>query len=383
MRAWGLLTRRSLGGVGGLGTWVITMGAVFATALSAQAPPTVWDGVYTAAQASRGAVAYDAECASCHGPSGAGGGMAPPLVGAAFSANYDGLSVADLFDRNRSTMPPGKEGQLSPAQNADITAFMLQFNGFPAGGQELPSQSMALKAIRYVAMQPEPPKQGQAPPGPHQDNTPGAEWIQRLERPERIPGLKIDEVIRSLGLQPGDVVADIGSGTGAYTIPFAKTVAPTGRAIAVDIWPELLDHVKQKAVASSVANLQTVLAALDDPRLPPQQVDVAFFHDVFHNTNDRVGYLRVLVSQLKPTGRIAIIEQEFDDPIAKKWDEDEDRITREQVSEWMAAVGFELKAEFDLFQGSKNPKGTGMPERWFVIYGPRSHTTKESQSWRR
>lgn len=61
-------------------------------------------------------------------------------------------------------------------------------------------------------------------------------------------------------------------------------------------------------------------------------------------------------------------------PIAKKWDEDADRITPVQVKEWMAAVGFELKAEFDLFQGAKNPKGTGMPERWFVIYGAHSST---------
>lgn len=362
---------------------LVAAGVVFTTALAAQAPKTVWDGVYTTAQATRGAVLFDAECAACHGPSGAGGGMAAPLVGAAFSANYDGLTVGDLFDRNRSTMPPGKEGQLSAEQNADIAAFMLQFNAFPAGEKELPAQGMLLRSIKYLAAQPEQPNQGNRPPGTHQDNTRGEEWITRLERPERIPGLKIDEVIASLGLKPGDVVADIGSGTGAYTIPFAKAVAPSGKAIAVDIWPELLAYVKQKAVTANVTNLHTVLAALDDPKLPPQQVDLAFFHDVFHNANDRPGYLRVLVSRLKPGGRIAIIEQEFDDPIAKKWDEDADRITREQVKEWMAAAGFELKQEFDLFQGAKNPKGTGMPERWFVIYGSRSITTKENASWLR
>ena len=373
MRAWGL----------GLGAWLVFMGAVLVSAPSAQSPPSVWDGVYTSAQAARGAIAFDAECAACHGPSGAGGGMAPQLVGAAFSANYDGLSVADLFDRNRTTMPPGNEGALTAQQLADITAFMLKFNGFPAGDKELSSQSMMLKSIRYDAMQPEKPNQGDRPPNTHQDNTTGAEWIARLERPDRIPGLKIDEVIAALGLRPGDVVADIGSGTGAYTIPFAKAVAPSGKAIAVDIWPELLDYVKQKATSASVINLQFLLAALDDPRLPPQQVDLAFFHDVFHNTNDRLAYLRVLTSQLKPTGRIAIIEQEFDDPIAKKWDEEQDRITPEQVKEWMAEFNFELKAEFDLFRGANNPKGTGMPERWFVIYGPRSHTPPEKTIWRR
>ena len=79
--------------------------------------------------------------------------------------------------------------------------------------------------------------------------------------------------------------------------------------------------------------------------------------------------MKVLAAQLKPTGRIAIIEQEFSDPIAKKWDEDKDRITPEQVKQWMAAVGFELKQSFDMFEGAKNPKGAGMPERWFVVYG--------------
>ena len=366
-----------------LGSWVVLSGAVFAAALSAQTPQTVWDGVYTADQAARGAPLYEKECAGCHGPAGIGGGMAPALVGAAFSANYDGMTVGDLFERNRTTMPPGSEGMIPASDLADITAVMLKFNGFPAGSEELPQQSMALKSIEYISTQPEKPNQGDRPAGTHQDNTVGSEWIKRLERPERIPGLKIDEVIAALGLKPGDVIADIGSGTGAYTIPFAKAVAPAGRAIAADIWPELLDYVKQKAAAAGVTNLQTVHAALDDPRLPRQQVDVAFFHDVFHNTNDRVGYLRVLASQLKPTGRIAIIEQEYDDPIAKKWDEDEDRITPAQVKEWMAAAGFELKAEFDLFKGANNPKGTGMPERWFVIYGPRGGTTLEKSSWQR
>jgi S-disulfanyl-L-cysteine oxidoreductase SoxD len=376
IRAWGLgpgacktLVRCSLG--------ICGMGAVFATALAAQTPTTVWDGVYTTAQASRGAVVFDAECAACHGPSGNGGGMAPSLVGAAFSANYDGMTVGDLYDRNRTTMPPGNEGSIATQQMIDVTAFMLKVNGFPAGNSELPAQSMALKAIQYLATQPEKPDQGDRPPGTHQDNTTGAEWIKRLERPERIPGLKVDDVIANLALKPGDIVADIGSGTGAFTIPFAKAVAPTGKAIAVDIWPELLDYIKQKAASAGVTNLQTVHAALDDPRLPFQSIDVAFFHDVFHNTNDRLLYLKVLQPQLKPNGRIVIVEQEYDDPIAKKWDEDADRITREQVKEWMAAIGFELRGEFDLFQGANNPKGTGMPERWFVVYGPRLLTTRE------
>lgn len=122
--------------------------------LLAQPTPSVWDGVYTEAQATRGAALYDKECGQCHGPAGAGGSMATPLVGPAFSANYDGQTVGDLFDRNRTTMPPGKEGQLGGQENADITAFILKVNGFPAGEAELPSQSMALKGIQYLAFKP-------------------------------------------------------------------------------------------------------------------------------------------------------------------------------------------------------------------------------------
>lgn len=210
--------------------------------------------------------------------------------------------------------------------------------------------------------------QGGKPAGTHQDLTDAKTWIERLERPERIPGLKTDAVIACLKLKPGDVVADIGAGTGAFSIPFARAVAPSGKVFAVDIWPGLLDYMNEKAKKENVSNLQTILAKPDDPMLPKGQVDVAFFHDVFHNANDRQAYLKVLASYLKPTGHIAIIEQEFNDPIAKKWDLPEDRITKEQVKTWMANVGFHLIGDFDTFEGANNPKGTGMPERWFVVY---------------
>jgi SAM-dependent methyltransferase len=219
---------------------------------------------------------------------------------------------------------------------------------------------------------------GNRPPGEHQDRTSGATWIHRLERPERIPALRISDVIRCLRLKPGDVIADIGAGTGAFTIPFARAVAPSGQALAVDLWPELLAHIREKAEHENVTNLETVRAGFQDPRLPAGTVDVAFFHDVFHNVNDRQGYLRVLAPCLKPGGRIAIIEQEFDDPIAKRWDRDEDRIKKEQVDAWMAKIGFVLIEEYDLFQGTNNPAGAGMPERWFVVYARGSRSERST-----
>ncbi|HZR24749.1 MAG TPA: cytochrome c [Vicinamibacterales bacterium] len=120
----------------------------------AQASRSTWDGVYTDEQAKRGGELFDRQCANCHGPAGAGGSMAPALVGPGFSADFDNQTVGDLFDRNRTTMPPGKEGQLSGGDAAAITAFILQVNKFPAGPNELASQSMALKQIKYVAQSP-------------------------------------------------------------------------------------------------------------------------------------------------------------------------------------------------------------------------------------
>jgi len=132
--------------------WVVAGAAC--TALRAQTNRSVWDGVYSEAQALRGAELYDKECAGCHGPNGEGGGMAPALVGSAFTANYDGQTVGDLFDRNRTTMPVGREGQLNAQANADITAFVLQVNKFPAGSVELPSQAMMLKTISFMTQKP-------------------------------------------------------------------------------------------------------------------------------------------------------------------------------------------------------------------------------------
>ena len=134
----------------GAALWCVAL----ATSIGAQAPRSVWDGVYSDAQAQRGAALFDKECAECHGPSGAGGGMAPALAGDAFSANYDGQTLGELFDRNRTTMPVAKEGKLSAQQYADITAFMLQANKFPSGADDMPTQSMMLKQIAYLAQKP-------------------------------------------------------------------------------------------------------------------------------------------------------------------------------------------------------------------------------------
>ena len=121
---------------------------VFAVTVLAQPSRSVWDGVYTQAQADRGASLYSTECASCHGLELGGGEMAPPLAGGAFLSNWSGLTVGDLFDRIRQSMPADRPGSLSREKNADILAHILRMNQFPAGSRQLDHQSELLKQIR-------------------------------------------------------------------------------------------------------------------------------------------------------------------------------------------------------------------------------------------
>lgn len=123
-------------------------------ALVAQTSRTVWDGVYTDDQSRRGQALYGKECASCHGPSMEGGESAPPLIGDGFLANWNGLTVGDLFDRIRVSMPQDNPGRLSRQQDADILAFMLGGNKFPAGKAELATQTEVLKQIKIEATKP-------------------------------------------------------------------------------------------------------------------------------------------------------------------------------------------------------------------------------------
>ena len=119
-------------------------------------PPTrsVWDGVYTEEQATRGKALYSQECASCHGGELTGGEMAPPLAGGEFMAGWDGLTIGDLFERVRISMPQNSPGSLSGQQNADILAFVFSANKFPAGAAEMPKDAGILKTIKFEVKKP-------------------------------------------------------------------------------------------------------------------------------------------------------------------------------------------------------------------------------------
>lgn len=119
-------------------------------------PPTksVWDGVYSEEQATRGKALYAQNCSSCHGGELTGGEMAPPLSGDEFMAGWDGLTAGDLFERISTSMPQNSPGSLTGQQYADILAFIFNANKFPAGTTEMPKEAGILKAIKFEVKKP-------------------------------------------------------------------------------------------------------------------------------------------------------------------------------------------------------------------------------------
>jgi mono/diheme cytochrome c family protein len=137
-----------------IGAAIATVVALAGIAAS-QSSRSVWDGVYSADQAKRGQARYTELCASCHGDTLGGGESAPPLAGGEFLSNWNSLTVGDLFDRTRSTMPQNNPGSLSREANAEIMAYLLNANQFPPGKDALPQASEVLKEIRIEAIKPE------------------------------------------------------------------------------------------------------------------------------------------------------------------------------------------------------------------------------------
>jgi mono/diheme cytochrome c family protein len=117
--------------------------------LAASATRSVWDGVYSKEQATRGQTAYNSKCARCHGEALLGGEDSPPLVDKDFLEKWNGKSVGSLVELTRKTMPADGPGKLSRQQTTDIVAYLLSANGFPAGAGDLPSDAAVLEEIVF------------------------------------------------------------------------------------------------------------------------------------------------------------------------------------------------------------------------------------------
>lgn len=122
--------------------------------VDAQSRQSIWDGVYTLEQAERGSPLYETWCALCHGGELEGGETAPALVGGEFMWAWNGLSVGDLFERLRVSMPEGNPSDMSRSEKADVLAFILSRNDVPTGADELTDRTNQLRALSFDALSP-------------------------------------------------------------------------------------------------------------------------------------------------------------------------------------------------------------------------------------
>ncbi len=139
----------------------------------------------------------------------------------------------------------------------------------------------------------------------------GASWLDRLQRDrEEAPG----QALRIIGLKPGSSVADVGAGSGYFTVRMARMVGPGGRVYANDIQQGMLDIIGEKVEKARLDNVTLVLGTQDDPRLPEASLDLVLMVDVYHELQAPQTMLQKLHVALKPQGRLVLLEYRAEDP---------------------------------------------------------------------
>lgn len=176
------------------------------------------------------------------------------------------------------------------------------------------------------------------------------DWIKSLENPDRLARLELDRRLAPLELKPGQIVADIGAGTGVFSRAIAKAVGPTGKVFAEDIQQGLVDFIAKRAKEEGIRNIVPILGAFDDPRLPTKEVELVWIHDVFHAIEHKDRFLLNLVSSLRPDARIAIVDWVKDDPAALKFHGSlSELVSPEELAAYLGAVGFRPIKRLDGF----------------------------------
>ena len=188
---------------------------------------------------------------------------------------------------------------------------------------------------------------------------PGMGWLERSDRetsemPER--------VVEALSLEPDDVVADVGAGSGYFTFRISPRV-PRGKVLAIDVQPEMLAVVEQRAAERGVANVVPVLGTETDPRLPEDGVDLALMVDAYHEFSHPREMLEGIVRALRPGGRVVLVEYRGEDPtvpIKELHKMTEDQARREMAAvglEWRETLGFLPQQHVMIFEKPRRSRG--------------------------
>lgn len=176
-------------------------------------------------------------------------------------------------------------------------------------------------------------------------------WAAHFEDPARDAWQLPDSVVTTLVVRDDLVVADIGSATGYFPVRFARRL-PHGFVIGADIEPDMVRYLNDRARSEGLQNLVSVLAGPDDPHLP-RQVDLVFLCDTYHHIDARVAYFERLAAQLRPGGRIAIVDFRPGSSHGPPH-----KLAREAVVAEMQSAGYRLVQEF-----------TYLPEQYFLVFG--------------
>ena len=163
----------------------------------------------------------------------------------------------------------------------------------------------------------------------------GIIWLERSEREtEEKPQLVID----ALEIKPGQTIADLGAGSGYYSFRIAPLVGPTGRVLAIDIEPKMLEVIAERAGREHVTNIATVRSSERDPNLAPHSVDLLFMVDVYHELEYPYEVMSRVREALKPGGRVALVEYRAEDPAVQI--KPVHKMSEAQVRREMQAAGF-------------------------------------------
>ena len=182
-------------------------------------------------------------------------------------------------------------------------------------------------------------------------------YMAALDNPERDEYSKPARVVKALALREGETVADIGSGTGYFTVRFARAVGDTGTVYAVDVSPDMVRHLNRRLRDEGIGNVRTVLAEPDDPLLPDGSVDRFVIVNTWHHIHDQAGYLEKMKRMLRPGGQIVHIDfHEGDLPVGPPAGH---KIPRDDLVTQMQKAGFRLTTEHDF-----------LPYQYFLVFEP-------------
>jgi len=185
-----------------------------------------------------------------------------------------------------------------------------------------------------------------------------AQYIEMLERDSRDAMQHPDEIMAALAFRPGERVADVGAGSGYFTLRVARAVGETGKVWALDIRQEMLDFIAGRLASEDLRNVELGLVTPDDPGLPVGGVDTILMVDVFHYIQERTAYAEKLRRALAPGGRLVVIDFRYDPEAEREFAPPvEQQVRREDLDRALAAAGLRVVASYDF-----------LPEQYFVIY---------------